>query len=69
LEVPLGQEQAHPANMDMVAEAIARRAYSVSKQNEVKIPFNDMAALHYGMSFWDNGKQDDITVVVGRYQG
>jgi len=52
-----------------VAVAIAEKAYEVSKLNEVKIPFNDMAALYYGMSFWDNGKQDDITVAVVRYTG
>lgn len=40
-----------------------------AKKNQVKIPFNDMAELHYGMSVWENGKQDDITVVVAHYQG
>jgi len=54
-------------SMKTVAAAIAEKAYEVSKLNEVKIPFNEMAKLYYGMSFWDNGKQDDITVVVVRY--
>jgi len=56
-------------SMKTVAAAIAEKAYEVSKLNEVKIPFNDMAESYYGMSFWDNGKQDDITVVVARFPG
>jgi len=53
-------------SMTSVAAAIAQRAYEVSKLEEVDIPFNEMAKI-YGMSFWDNGKQDDITVIVARY--
>jgi len=54
-------------NESGLAEAIAKKAYEVSKLPEVKIPFNDMAELYYGMTCWDNGKQDDITVLVVRY--
>jgi len=54
-------------NESELAEAIAKKAYEVSKLPQVKIPFNDLAELYYGMTCWDNGKQDDITVLVVRY--
>jgi protein phosphatase PTC7 len=56
-------------SMETVATEIAIKAYEISKLPEVKIPFNDMALKFNGMSIWDNGKQDDITVIVARYKG
>jgi len=60
-EMPCG------SSVESLAKAVAEKAYDVSKQSEVKIPFNEMAESYYGMSCWENGKQDDITVVVARY--
>jgi len=51
-----------------VASALALEAYRKSKEIEVKIPFNDMAAKWYGIKNWDSGKQDDITVIVAQYR-
>lgn len=57
------------SSIQTMAESIALKAYEVSKSNQVKIPFNEMAEHHFGMSYWENGKQDDITVIVAKYHG
>jgi protein phosphatase PTC7 len=59
--------QSPHSTTETIAESIALKAYQVSKLNQVKIPFNDMAESYFGTPYWDNGKQDDITVLVLRY--